>query len=244
MFALDNQLNNQRVVLLGASAGIGLAAAQLLGTLGAEIVIASRTRERLDAALVTLPASAQGYIADLSSESEARRLFAEVGPFDHLVYTAGEALRPFPLDGIDLEDARQFTETRLWGAIGAIKHAHPHMRAGGSIVLTSGSAAARPAAGWIIGAAICGAIEAVTRTLAVELAPLRVNAVAPGIVRTDIWSGMSESDRDDFFAQTAARIPVGRVGAPEDVAQSIAYLISNGYVTGTIAELNGGSNLT
>lgn len=236
-------LTNQRVVLLGGTAGIGLAAARLLGQLGANIVIASRTRDRIEAALTQLPAATEDYVADLSSESEAQQLFTRVGRFDHLVYTAGEALRPFPLEGIDLDDARRFTATRLWGAIGAVKHAHQYMRAGGSVVLTSGSAAARPAPGWIMGAAICGAIEAITRTLAVELAPLRVNAIAPGIVRTEIWGEMSDSDRDDLFEQTATNLPVGRIGTPDDVAQTIAYLIGNGYVTGTISEISGGANL-
>lgn len=94
-----------------------------------------------------------------------------------------------------------------------------------------------------MGAAICGAIEAITRTLAVELAPLRVNAIAPGIVRTEIWGEMSDSDRDDLFEQTATNLPVGRIGTPDDVAQTIAYLIGNGYVTGTISEISGGANL-
>lgn len=110
-------------------------------------------------------------------------------------------------------------------------------------MLTSGSAAARPAAGWMVGAAICGAIEAITRTLAVELAPLRVNAIAPGIVRTDLWNGMNEAEREGFFEQTAAGLPVKRVGTPQDVAQTIAYLIGDGYVSGSVAELNGGGNL-
>lgn len=236
-------LKDQRIVLLGASAGIGLAAAQLLADLGAQVVIASRSSERVDAALALLPATAEGHTADLTSEADTERLFTEIGPFDHLVYTAGEPLRPFPLDGLDLDAARGFTETRLWGAISAVKHARPHLRDGGSIVLTSGSAAARPAAGWLVGAAICGAIEAITRTLAVELAPLRVNAIAPGIVRTDLWNGMSEAEREGFFEQTAAGLPVKRVGTPQDVAQTIAYLIGDGYVSGSVAELNGGGNL-
>jgi NAD(P)-dependent dehydrogenase (short-subunit alcohol dehydrogenase family) len=236
-------LTDQRIVLVGGSAGIGLAAARLLSWLGANIIIASRSSERIDAALKGLPSTAEGYAADLGSENEAERLFCEIGAFDHLVYTAGEPLRPFPLDGLELDAARRFTDTRLSGAISAVKHAHTHLRDGGSVVLTSGSAAARPAAGWMVGAAICGAIEAITRTLAVELAPLRVNAIAPGIVRTDLWSEIGESDRESFFKKTAAALPVRRVGTPEDVAQTIAYLIADGYVSGTIAELNGGGNL-
>ena len=237
------ELHHQRVVLLGGSAGIGRAAAGLLSELGAEVVIASRSAGRVDAALAELPASAEGRVVDVNSEEALERLFADLGHFDHLVYTAGEPLRPFPLESADLQEARRFTEARVWGALAAVKHAHRQIRPGGSIVLTSGSAAMRPAAGWMIGAAVCGAMEAITRTLAVELAPLRVNAIAPGIVRTELWSGISEAERDEMFAQTARALPVGRVGEPRDVAQSIAYLLADGYVSGTVVEVNGGGNL-
>jgi NAD(P)-dependent dehydrogenase (short-subunit alcohol dehydrogenase family) len=237
------ELDGQRVVLLGGSAGIGRAAAGLLGDLGAEIVIASRSAGRIEAALAELPSSAEGRVVDVNREGALERLFSEIGQFDHLVYTAGEPLRPFPLEGVDLQEARRFMEARLWGALAAVKHAHDQIRPGGSVVLTSGSAAMRPAPGWMIGAAVCGAMEAITRTLAVELAPLRVNAIAPGIVRTELWSGMSEAERDEMFAQTAQALPVGRVGEPRDVAQSIAYLLGDGYVSGTVVEINGGGNL-
>jgi NAD(P)-dependent dehydrogenase (short-subunit alcohol dehydrogenase family) len=128
-------------------------------------------------------------------------------------------------------------------ALGAIKHAHRLIRPGGSIVLMSGNVAARPGAGWMIGAAVCGAVEAITRTLAVELAPLRVNAIAPGIVRTELWRELSETERDQMFTQTARALPVGGVGEARDVAQSIVYVLADGYVSGTVVEVNGGGNL-
>jgi NAD(P)-dependent dehydrogenase (short-subunit alcohol dehydrogenase family) len=237
------ELQGQRVVLLGGSAGLGLAAARLLGEAGAEIVIASRSSDRVEAALAELPTSAVGHVVDVNSEDAVQRLFSDLGRFDHLVYTAGEPLRAFPLDTVDLQEARRFTETRLWAALGAIKHAHRLIRPGGSIVLMSGNVAARPGAGWMIGAAVCGAVEAITRTLAVELAPLRVNAIAPGIVRTELWRELSETERDQMFTQTARALPVGRVGEARDVAQSIAYVLADGYVSGTVVEVNGGGNL-
>ena len=234
---------DQRVVVIGGSAGIGLATARLAAEYGASVVVTSRSQERLDAALAQLPDSASGHIIDVTSEESVERLFAQLGELDHLVYTAGEPLRPFPIDGLDLDDARLFLETRLWGAVAAVKHAHARIRPGGSISLTSGSASARPQAGWLVGAGICSAMEAIARTLAVELAPIRVNAFAPGIVRTELWHGIPEADREAMFEATAQQLPVGRIGTPDDVALTVVYLMADGYVTGTVAELNGGGNL-
>lgn len=234
---------DQRVVVIGGSAGIGLATARLAAEYGASVVVTSRSQERLDAALAQLPDSASGHIIDVTSEESVERLFAQLGELDHLVYTAGEPLRPFPIDGLDLDDARLFLETRLWGAVAAVKHAHARIRPGGSISLTSGSASARPQAGWLVGAGICSAMEAIARTLAVELAPIRVNAFAPGIVRTELWHGIPAADREAMFEATAQQLPVGRIGTPDDVALTVVYLMADGYVTGTVAELNGGGNL-
>jgi NAD(P)-dependent dehydrogenase (short-subunit alcohol dehydrogenase family) len=90
---------------------------------------------------------------------------------------------------------------------------------------------------------VCGAVEALTRALAVELAPIRVNAIAPGVVRTDLWRDLSESERAELYAGVGAGLPVGRVGEPEEIAQAFAYLMHNGYTTGTILPINGGGLL-
>jgi NAD(P)-dependent dehydrogenase (short-subunit alcohol dehydrogenase family) len=239
MFSFENQ----RVLVLGGSAGIGLATAQLAADNGAAAVIVSRSQSRIDAALEQLPGSAEGYVADLSNEQAIERLFTEVGAFDHLVYTAGESLSLTLLEQTDLRQARAFLETRLWGALAAVKHGHSQIKPGGSVVLMSGSAGARPQASWTIAAAICGAMEAITRALAVELAPIRVNAVAPGIVRTDLWAGMSHQDREAMYTSAAEAQPVGRAGEASDIAEAIVYLMSNGYTTGTTLEVHGGSVL-
>jgi len=234
-------MNGQRIVLLGGTAGLGLATAQLIAGQGAQVVVVSRSEDRVGQALATLPASAEGHTADLSDEASIAGLFAELCSFDHLVYTAGENLVLHALQDTDLRAARSFLETRLWGAITAVKHAAPHLRAGGSIVLMSGSAGARPQAGWAVAALICGAVEALTRALAVELAPIRVNAVAPGVVRTGLWDGLAE--REAMYEQLARTLPVGRVGEPEDVARGIAYLLGDGYTTGTTIAIDGGTAL-
>jgi NAD(P)-dependent dehydrogenase (short-subunit alcohol dehydrogenase family) len=236
-------LQDQRIVIIGGTSGIGLAVARASAQEGARVVIASRAQERVDAALAQLPPTAEGYALDVVDEAQLRALFTEVGPFDHLAYTAGEPLALSPLAQTDLVQARRALETRVWGAYGAVREALGHLREHGSITLMSGSAGARPQPTWSVAAAICGAMEATTRALALELAPVRVNAVAPGVLRTDLWQGMAEADRAAMYAAQAEALPVGRVGEAEDVAQTFLYLMANGFTTGTVVGVDGGALL-
>jgi NAD(P)-dependent dehydrogenase (short-subunit alcohol dehydrogenase family) len=150
-----------------------------------------------------------------------------------------------PLATLDLDTARRFFELRYWGAVTAVKHAAGQLRRGGSIVLTGGIAAQRPHAGWTIGASICGAMEALTRALAVELAPqgLRVNLVSPGIIETGLWSNLTDAARGELYRGVAAALPVGRVGRPADVAAIYVALMANGFATGQSYVVDGGGLL-
>jgi NAD(P)-dependent dehydrogenase (short-subunit alcohol dehydrogenase family) len=239
----DSTLDQKRIVILGGSSGIGLATATRAAAAGAAVIVASSSGERVDAALAQLPVTAEGYVVDLRSDDATRDLFDRLGPIDHLAYTAGESLQLAAIAGTDLADARSAFEIRFWGAYSAVKHAAPHLRAGGSIVLSSGSASTRPHPTWSVASSICGATEALTRALAVELAPIRVNAVAPGVVRSDLWRGMSEGDRASMYGSLSAALPVGRVGEVDDVARTFVYLMENGYSTGTIVTVDGGTSL-
>ena len=238
-----SSLENQRILVLGGSAGIGQATARLAAAGGAAVVVVSRSQARVDATLRQLPNTAEGYAADLSSEPQVQQVLDQVGAIDHLVYTAGESLRLSVLEETDLHAARGFLETRLWGALAAVKHGRRQIKPGGSIVLMSGSAAARPQASWTVAAAICGAMDAITRALAVELAPLRVNAVAPGVVRTDLWAGLSNDAREAMFAAASDQQPVRRVGEADEIAEAVLYLMANGYTTGISLPINGGAVL-
>lgn len=238
---MSQRFENQRAVIVGGSAGLGLATAQLLAAEGAEVAVVGG--RHVDDALEELPTGAEGYACDVRDEAALAELFAEIGAFDHLAYTAGEALALSPLSELNLVDARERIEIRLWGALAALKHAVPQIRAGGSVVLTSGSAGARPQPTWAIGAMTCGAIEGLTRTLALELAPIRVNAVAPGVVRTDLWRDLTEDQREGMYEGLAATLPVGRPGEPDDVAAAYVHLMANGYSTGTILPVDGGTLL-
>jgi NAD(P)-dependent dehydrogenase (short-subunit alcohol dehydrogenase family) len=185
------KLAGQRIVILGGSSGIGLATAQAAAREGAAVVIASSRKSRVEEALVGLPAGAEGHALDLTDERAVKAFFAELGPFDHLAFTAGETLQLGPLAEIDIVAARDFFALRYWGAFMAAKYGNGHIRPGGSIVFTSGLAGLRPHAGWSLSASICAAMEGLTRALAVELAPTRVNIVSPGVVKSPLWGNMT-----------------------------------------------------
>lgn len=126
-------------------------------------------------------------------------------------------------------------------ALDAVRLAVPHLSQSGSITLTSGTAAFKGGPGWTLGAAASGAVISAVRSLAVELAPLRVNAVAPGVVRSPLWSGMSETDRESMYRTTGERLPLGRVAEADDVARAYLALMDQDYVTGTVSIVDGGT---
>jgi NAD(P)-dependent dehydrogenase (short-subunit alcohol dehydrogenase family) len=232
-------LKDKRVVV----AGIGFATALAAANQGAEVIIASRNAERVAAALAKLPSSAQGQAVDFTDEAQIKSWFEKIGPFDHLVYTAGEALQLGALAETDVETARQAFEVRYWGAFKTVKHGHALIRKGGSIVLTTGIASLRPNKGWTVPSSTLGAMESLTRALAVELAPLRVNTVSPGIVRTPLWDNMSESDREAMYSHFAAALPTGYIGEAEDIAETYLYLMQERFSTGQIIVVDGGGVL-
>lgn len=236
-------LNGQRIVVLGGTSGIGLAVAEAVAARGAAVVVASSRKESVDRALAALPEGSEGHVIDLAREDAIEAFFARIGALDHLVFTAGEALQLAAIGSQSLDAAKRFFQIRYWGAYAAVKHAAPHIRGGGSIVLTTGIASQRPRAGWTVPASICGAMDALTRALAVELAPIRVNAVSPGVVRTPLWRGMKDSDREALYRDVGAALPVGRVGEPEDIAETYLYLMQERFGTGQITVVDGGTAL-
>lgn len=227
-------LQDQRVVVLGGTSGIGLATAQLAAGQGASVIVASSNSSSVRRALASLPRPATGQVVDLTDSRAVTAFFASLDPFDHLVFTAGEALTLLDVGAMDLARARQAFELRYFGALGAVSAAVPRLRPGGSVVLTTGAAGDRPGPGWSVAASICGAMDSLVRALAVELAPLRVNAVKPGVVRTPLWQDALD------YGETADRLPVRRVGEPEDIAAAYVYLMNQPYATGSIVSVDGG----
>lgn len=236
-------LQDKKILILGGTSGIGFATARAALVHGAEVVVSSSKKEKVETAIAALGAGAIGLVADVNDAESMARLFKEVGYFDHLVYTAGESLLFGTLDGIEMTAIRNAFDVRVFGAIAAVKAALPHIRQGGSIVLTSGIASARAPKGLTIGASICSAMEGLTRALAVELAPLRVNIVSPGFVRTPLWSNMPENDREAMYQHAGSALLVGRVGEADEIAQAYLYLMNNTFVTGQTVVIDGGGVL-
>jgi len=230
-------------VILGGSSGLGLATAKAAAAEGASVIIVSSNAARLQNAVVELPGNGLGMQADLSEEESVMRLFGEIGTLDHLIFTAGESLLLSKIVETNVATAREFFDLRYWGAFMAVKYAAARINAGGSVVLTGGIVSTRPNAGWSIGASICAAMDGFTRAMAVELAPVRVNLVSPGVIRTNLWSSIAETERDAFYEQVATALPVRHVGEAAQVAQAYIYLMKQPFVTGQILVTDGGAVL-
>jgi len=237
------RLDGKKVILLGGSSGIGYAVAEYALAEGARVVIGSSHAGRVDAAVAALGTKAEGNALDLTDEAAIEAFFNGVGSFDHLVFTAGDSLKLGEIGATDLSLARRAFDIRYWGALAAVKYGAPRIVQGGSIVLTTGVAALRPRSGWAFGASVCGAMEALTRALAVELAPLRVNAVSPGLIATNLWQNMSEEDRREMYEQAGKHLPVGRVGEARDVAGAYLFLMESAFATGQTVVVDGGAVL-
>ncbi len=239
----ENGFENKRVVIVGGSSGIGLAVAEEAASQGAEVVIISSNAERVQEAIRSIGVKARGQAVDVSDEKAVESFFANHGAFDHLVFTAGDNLQLNELANTDLKQARRAFDLRYWSALATVKYGSPQIRKGGSIVLTTGVAGRRPHSGWVIAASVCGTIEALTRALAIELAPIRVNAVSPGVVRTNLWQNMSSAEREQLFESVGKRLPVGRVGEAQDIAQAFLFLMKEGFSTGQTVVVDGGTVL-
>jgi NAD(P)-dependent dehydrogenase (short-subunit alcohol dehydrogenase family) len=190
-----------------------------------------------------LEGNTQGHALDLTDEAAVENFFAKLGAFDHLVFTAGDSLQLQDLATTDLKQARRAFELRYWAALAAVKYGSKSIRKGGSIVLTTGVAGQRPHKGWVVAASVCGTIEALTRALALELAPIRVNAVSPGVVRTNLWQNMTAPERESLYESVGNRLPVGRVGEARDIAQAYLFLMQEEFSTGQILVVDGGTVL-
>jgi NAD(P)-dependent dehydrogenase (short-subunit alcohol dehydrogenase family) len=233
-------LSEQRIVVIGGSSGMGLATAQAAARDGAAVTVVSSNPERVAAAVAELPDSCDGAVLDVLDEHAIATLFERVGELDHLVFTAGDAFTPRPLTEMSATEARAVLDVRFWGAVGVIRSAAPRIRTGGSIALTTGTVGQRPVPGAALAAAGAGAAEGLVRGLAVELAPVRVNAVRAGAIRTPLWDAIPEPQREAVLGRLAQHTLLGKIGKPEEIALAHLYLMQNRYVTGTVLTIDGG----
>ena len=236
--------DGQRVVVIGASAGIGEATAKAFAAQGAEVTITGRAKERLDQAAQRI-----GYpvgVAELdATRREALDAFFATRTVDHLILSASPgAVGAGPVTALAEAALRQAFEGKVFAHVKAIQAALPRLRRDGSVTLITAASARAAFPGTAALAGANGALEAMVGPLAVELAPLRVNAVSPGWIDTHWWHGMPADQRRAYFDAVSAITPVRRIGKPQDVADAVLYLAGAGFVTGTVLECTGGANLT
>jgi NAD(P)-dependent dehydrogenase (short-subunit alcohol dehydrogenase family) len=239
-------ISNQKILIVGGGSGMGLALARRCVEAGATVTIAGRGEQRLQQAREALgnPTNLKVSVADIAREDQVADLFARIGGLDHIVSTAADIQGAYRLlPELDLKAAQRVVESKVYGPLLLAKHGAPRLAGAGSMSFVSGIAAYRPAARGSVVAAINAALEGLVRALAVELAPIRVNAVSPGWVDTEIWAQVAGDRKAETLAAMAERLPVGRVGRPDDIADAIAFLIGNGFTTGTTLHVEGGHRL-
>ncbi|MHB8528997.1 MAG: SDR family oxidoreductase [Caulobacteraceae bacterium] len=233
-------LENKKVVVIGGTSGIGLALARAAQGEGASVVVASSKPAKVEAAVAGRGEGARGEALDVTREADVAAFFQRLGALDHLVFTAGDwtGARFGPLAELDVAAAADRLGVRFWGALAAAKHAAGVIAADGSITLTGGMLAHRPTKGSVLATAFGGAIEHLALALAVELAPVRVNAVCPGLVLTDATASLPA----EAVRRFTANLPLPRAAAPEEVAQAYLYLMRGGYTTGQVLRVDGGGS--
>jgi NAD(P)-dependent dehydrogenase (short-subunit alcohol dehydrogenase family) len=236
-------LKNKRIVVLGGSSGLGFATAMAAADEGALVVIASSSQARIAKAQKKLPPSAEGHTINLLDQESIKSFFEKIGAYDHLVYTAGNPLLVVDQKDMSFEDAQNFFGIRYWGAFLATKYGAAQIREGGSIALTSGMASRRPRSGMSVVSSVCGATEALARALSVELAPLRVNVVCPGTVKTQLWDSFPEAVREATFKRAEQNLLVKHVGEAHEVAEAYLYLMRGGFTTGQVVVSDGGASV-
>jgi len=237
--------NGQQVVIIGASAGIGEATARAFAARGAAVTITGRSKERLDQTAQRIGHSVRVSELDATSREALDAFFGTSATIDHLVLSASPGtVGAGPIAALDEAALRQAFDGKFFAHVKAIQAALPRLRRDGSATMVTAASARAAFPGTAGIAAVNGALETMVAPLAVELAPLRVNAVSPGVIDTHWWSALPEDQRRAYFDAVAAVSPVRRVGKPDDVADAIVYLAGAGFVTGTVLECAGGSNLT
>ncbi|WP_334038128.1 SDR family oxidoreductase [Burkholderia gladioli] len=235
-------LAGKTVVVVGGKTGIGLGVARAAHAAGAAVVVAGRrvspVEERPDLA------DFQQVGLDMRDESAVRRAFDSIGPLDHLVITAAPDLGTWgAFMDEDMQGVRSYVEGKFLGSWACARHAAPHLRGGGSITFLTGGMAVRPKIGFAAVTSTFAAVEALSGSLALELAPTRVNTIRPGFIDTDMWSFLPAEHRDGLRKKVQETFPARRAGKVDDIGHAALFLMTNPYVTGAVIEVSGGENL-
>lgn len=231
------------IVIIGGSSGIGFATAQAAYAKGAQVVIAGRSVSRLAEARKAIGHRLQTFVVQMTDESSVQNMFAQLEHVDHLFISAADVVMG-PILETDSDVLKLAMESRFWGSYYAAKYVAPKMSENGSITFMSGTSTWKPTSGGAVAAASGAAVEALCRSLAVELSPIRVNTISAGAVNTPLLDSIFGEKRDEMVEHLEKTLPVKRMGKPEDIADAALYLMQNRYTTGTVLSVDGGSLLT
>jgi NAD(P)-dependent dehydrogenase (short-subunit alcohol dehydrogenase family) len=228
-------LQGQNVVVLGGSSGIGFAVAAVASGQGADVFALSRSGGA--------PNSVTGIKVDVSNRDALGEALSKTGRIDHLVHTVGSRFGSTPVASLEETLLPAAFEAKLFSAIHAVRLALPHLAPTASITFTSGQVSRKYGSGSVAKGALNAAVDTAGRHLAKELAPRRVNVVSPGVVDTNLWGDEGSDARNAVITRASMALPVGRVGRPEELAHAYVFLMTNGFVTGIILDVNGGGLL-
>ncbi len=236
-----NTMNSQHVVIVGGSQGIGLATGSLAQQLGAEVTLVSRDAAKLRRAVEQM-AGVRTAIADFADEASIHAAFADLPTIDHVYVAAGSFVGGHVLEG-DMADFRRAIDTRVWGSVNVVRAAVPKMNRAGSLTFTGGLSTDRPVAGAWATSVATAATEQLARALALELAPIRVNAVAPGWTDTPMWDNILGAGKQEAFSGVATKVPMKRLSTAEEVASAVLFLMRSGTITGEVIHIDSGHRL-
>lgn len=233
-----NSLEGSRVVVVGGSSGIGKEVTRQAADAGAHVTIGSRSEAKLESAAKEIHGIATG-VVDVTNEGSVRAFFDAVGPLDHLVVCPGDMATGSVYE-MSMDDVRQCLSTKIIGQMLCVRYAGKKVSRRGSIALIAGGAGFKPYAGMSITAAANVGIAGMGRSLALELAPIRVNVIVGGMIDTPLWSALPDDARNAMFEETAKGTPVGRIGKPEDVAATVIHALENDFLDGAVVHVDGG----
>jgi NAD(P)-dependent dehydrogenase (short-subunit alcohol dehydrogenase family) len=239
---MTTSLHGKKLLIVGGGSGIGRRLAADASGAGAAVTLAGRHKDVLKAAASEIGGAIDVAQVDLGNEDSIRALTEQVGELDYLVSLASAPANG-PVTELDRDAVNRAFDAKVTGPIMLAKHLAKRFREGGAILLFSGVAATRPAPGLTVMSTANGAVDFLARALAVELAPIRVNALSPGIVDSGQWDRLGEN-RDKFFADTAAANPARRIGQPADVSSAALLALTNPFLTGTTLHVDGGGRLS